>query len=139
VLAPENDSPVSASLAPRRVAAPLDSATPWDTSTWPTVRRQLPRVLELRRQAAKDGWWKLSPAGRRLRPQPRVSDLSRWSFPRSSASPQHGVISMNSSIGTALAAALLCPSRAACGPACRVESRLRESHCGGAGPTARTR
>jgi two-component system, response regulator, stage 0 sporulation protein F len=43
---------------------------------------------------------------------------------------------MNSSIGTALAAALHWRSRAACGPACRVESRLRENHRGGAGPPA---
>ena len=30
--------------------------TRWDDTTWPTVRRQLPCVLELRAQVAKDGW-----------------------------------------------------------------------------------
>lgn len=43
---------------------------------------------------------------------------------------------MNSSIGIALATALYWPSRATCGPACRVESRLRETHRRGAGPPA---
>lgn len=31
--------------------------TSWDSAAWPAVRRKLPRVLELRDQAAKDGWW----------------------------------------------------------------------------------
>jgi hypothetical protein len=31
--------------------------TIWDAATWAIVRMQIPRVLELRNQAAKDGWW----------------------------------------------------------------------------------
>jgi hypothetical protein len=31
--------------------------TRWDDATWPTVRQQLPRVLRLRSQVARDGWW----------------------------------------------------------------------------------
>jgi hypothetical protein len=31
--------------------------TRWDAVTGPLARRQLPRVLDLRDQAAKGGWW----------------------------------------------------------------------------------
>jgi hypothetical protein len=31
-------------------------STTWDAATWAIVRTQIPRVLELRCQAAKDGW-----------------------------------------------------------------------------------
>ena len=31
--------------------------TRWDTETWTIVRRQVPRVLAMRAQVAKDGWW----------------------------------------------------------------------------------
>ena len=28
-----------------------------DAATWPIVRSQVPRVLELRDQVAREGWW----------------------------------------------------------------------------------
>jgi hypothetical protein len=32
-------------------------STTWDAATWPLVREQIPRVMEMREQVAKDGWW----------------------------------------------------------------------------------
>jgi hypothetical protein len=31
--------------------------TRWDDATWAVIRREVPRVLAMRRQAVKDGWW----------------------------------------------------------------------------------
>ena len=31
--------------------------TRWDAETWAIVREQVPRVLQMRAQAARDGWW----------------------------------------------------------------------------------
>ena len=31
--------------------------TRWDAETWAVVREQVPRVLQMRVQAAEDGWW----------------------------------------------------------------------------------
>jgi hypothetical protein len=32
-------------------------STRWDSATWPIVRTQVPRMLELREQVAREGWW----------------------------------------------------------------------------------
>jgi hypothetical protein len=32
-------------------------STRWDALTWPIVKMQVPRVLELRAQGARAGWW----------------------------------------------------------------------------------
>jgi hypothetical protein len=31
--------------------------TRWDAATWPIVRAHVPRVMELRDQVAREGWW----------------------------------------------------------------------------------
>ena len=31
--------------------------TRWDAATWTIIRPEIPRLLGMRRQAAKDGWW----------------------------------------------------------------------------------
>ena len=31
--------------------------TRWDAETWPMVRAEVPRVLELRDQVTSEGWW----------------------------------------------------------------------------------
>ena len=41
--------------------------TRWDAATWAIIRRQMPRLLAMRRQAAKDRAGELSAAARRLR------------------------------------------------------------------------
>jgi hypothetical protein len=32
-------------------------STRWDSATWPIVQSEMPRVLELREQVAREGWW----------------------------------------------------------------------------------
>ena len=41
--------------------------TRWDEGTWAVLRREISRLLAMRRQAAKDGWWDYPLAARRLR------------------------------------------------------------------------
>ena len=31
--------------------------TRWDAVRWAIIRPEIPRLLAMRRQAAKDGWW----------------------------------------------------------------------------------
>ena len=32
-------------------------STTWDAATWAVIRTEVPRVLAMRRQAVREGWW----------------------------------------------------------------------------------
>jgi hypothetical protein len=81
----------------------------------------------------------LGAAGRRSRRKSPVSNFSERTSRALGGIAEGPVVAVSSRLALRLRALLPRPSRAACGPAWRVESRLREKHRRCAGPTVRTR